>query len=140
LLCVVAMTAASAAISVRFSRWDRDTALLAAVPGAMAYILSIVMTSNANAPRVVASQMFRVFFLVALVPVFVAQTGVTLTAVTARPSDPLSVFFLECLIGGAAGYALTRLRVAGGMMLGAMFVSGAFHAAGFASGRAQPCF
>jgi membrane AbrB-like protein len=103
MVCVVAMTVASAAISVRFSKWDRETALLAAVPGAMAYILSIVMTSGANAPRVVAVQMFRVFFLVALVPMLVAETGVTLANITARFADPLDVFLLECLGGAAVG-------------------------------------
>ena len=140
MLCVIVMTALAATISVRFSKWDRETALLAAVPGAMAYILSIVMTSGANAPRVVAAQMFRVFFLVALVPMLVAETGVTLTAITARPADPPLVFLMECLFGFAVGYVFTRLRVAGGMMLGAMFVSGAFHAAGIATGRAPTIF
>ena len=140
MLCVIAMVAASAAVSIRFSRWDRETALLAAVPGAMAYILSIVLTSGANAPRVVAAQMFRVFFLVALVPMLVAQSGVALTAITARPSDPWTVFFLECLIGGAVGIQFTRWKLAGGMLLGAMFVSGAFHAATIATGRAPTYF
>ena len=140
MICVVAMTAASALISMRFSRWDRETAVLAAIPGAMAYILSIVMTSRANAPRVVAAQMFRVFFLVALVPMFVAESGVALTSITARPADPPFVFLVECLVGGLVGYAFTRLKIAGGMMLGAMFASGAFHASGFATGRAPTFF
>ncbi len=140
MVCVVAMVVASAYVSIRFSRWDRETALLAAVPGAMAYILSIVLTSGANAPRVVAAQMFRVFFLVALVPTLVAQSGVALTAITIRPADPLGVFFLECLFGGAVGALFTRWKIAGGMLLGAMFVSGAFHVAGFASGRAPTFF
>jgi membrane AbrB-like protein len=140
MVCVVAMTATSAAISVRFSKWDRETALLAAVPGAMAYILSIVLTSGANAPRVVATQMFRVFFLVALVPMLVAETGMALGTITARPADTLSVFVVECIGGGLVGYLFTRLKVAGGMMLGAMFVSGALHASGFATGRAPTFF
>ncbi len=140
MICVVAMTAASTMISMRFSKWDRETALLAAVPGAMAYILSVVLTSGANAPRVVAVQMFRVFFLVALVPMFVAEAGVPLGSITARPADTLEIFFLECLCGGVVGYLFTRLKIAGGMMLGAMFVSGAFHAAGYAGGRAPTFF
>jgi membrane AbrB-like protein len=39
-----------------------------------------------------------------------------------------------------SGYLFTRLKIAGGMMLGAMFVSGAFHAFGFAGGRAPTFF
>lgn len=140
MICVVTMTAGSAAISMRFSRWDRETAFLAAVPGAMAYILSIVMSSGANAPRVVAVQMFRVFFLVALLPLCIAETGVTLTSITARQADTPGVFFMELLLGFGVGYLFTRLKIAGGMMLGAMFVSGAFHASGFALGRAPTVF
>ncbi len=140
MFCVITMVALSSFISIRFSRWDRETAVLAAVPGAMAYILSIVMTSGANAPRVVAVQMFRVFFLVALVPLFIAETGVTLTSITARPADTPLIFISECAIGGLVGYLFTRLKLAGGMMLGAMFVSGAFHATGYATGRAPTFF
>ena len=138
--CVLTMVALSAWISMRFSKWDRETAVLAAVPGAMAYILSIVMTSGAHAPRVVAVQMFRVFFLVALVPLLIAESGVALTSITARPSDTFPVFAFECAAGGLVGWLFTKLRVAGGMMLGAMFVSGALHAFGYANGRAPTFF
>ncbi len=140
MVCVVTMVFFSSWISMRFSRWDRETAVLSAVPGAMAYILSIVMTSGANAPRVVAVQMFRVFFLVALVPLLISQSGVALTSITARHSDTFLVFALECAAGGLVGWLLTKLKVAGGMMLGAMFVSGGLHAAGVATGRAPTFF
>jgi hypothetical protein len=135
MLCVIAMTATSAIITVVFARWDRATAVLAAVPGALAYILSVLPTTKASSTRVVAVQMMRVFFLVALVPVIVAESGIHLT-VLARPEDSWWVFALECVFGAAMGWVLTKLRMAGGMLLGAMLVSGTIHALEFAHGRA----
>jgi membrane AbrB-like protein len=135
MICVVAMTAASAAITVVFAGWDRATAVLAAVPGALAYILSVLAKTKASSTRVVAVQMMRVFILVALVPVLVAESGIHLAPIT-RPDDAWWLFGVECVVGAAAGTVLTRLRMAGGMLLGAMLVSGSLHAFEIAHGRA----
>ena len=136
IVCVFCMIAASVFVSIKFSRWDRMTAMLAAIPGAMGFVLSAVMTTGANAPRVVTVQMMRVFFLICLVPLAIAETGSGVVSQTARVSDPLGLFLIECAIGFGAGLALTRWKVIGGMFLGAMLVSGLFHLAGVAHGRA----
>ena len=109
--------------------------MLAAVPGALAYILSVLSKTKASSTRVVAVQMMRVFFLVALVPVIVAQSGVHLAPVT-RPDDPWWVFGLECMVGTGIGLLFTRLKLVGGMLLGAMLASGMIHGLEFAHGRA----
>ncbi len=136
IVCVFCMTAASTLVSIRFSRWDRTTAVLAAVPGAMGFVLSAVMTTGANAPRVVTVQMMRVFFLICLLPLAIAETGASVTIGAARISDPLWLFLVECAIGACAGLLLTRWKVVGGMFLGAMLVSGFFHVVEVAHGRA----
>ncbi len=135
-VCVLCMTLASTLISIKISRWDRTTAVLAAVPGAMGYVLSAVITTGANAPRVVTVQMMRVFFLVCLVPLAIKETGADVAALTTRASDSLAMFTTEFLIGGAVGLLFTRWKIIGGMFLGAMFVSGVFHATEMAVGRA----
>lgn len=135
MICVVAMTGTSAAMTVAFAKWDRTTAILAAMPGALAYILSIMSTVHASSTRVVAVQMMRVFILVAMIPIFVAESGVHIAPNT-RPDDPWWIFGLECIFGGALGLLLTRLKLAGGMMLGAMMASGTVHGFEFAHGRA----
>ena len=136
LVCVLCMTFVSTLISMKLSHWDRTTSVLAAIPGAMGFVLSAVMTTGANAPRVVTVQMMRVFFLVCLVPLAIKETGADVASVTARASDSLSMFMLEFLVGCAAGLLFTRWKIVGGMFLGAMLVSGAFHAAEIAIGRA----
>ncbi len=134
--CVFVMTAISTLICMKFAGWNRSTALLASVPGALAYILSIIPTTNANTPRVVAVQMVRVLFLMALVPVLVAESGISLAVGSVRPDDSWLMFALECAVGGAFGFLLTRFKVAGGMMLGAMTISALAHGFEIAHGRA----
>jgi uncharacterized protein len=136
LICVLLMTTTSSFVLSRFAGWDRATAFLAAVPGAMSYILSIIMTLKANAPRVAITQMIRALILMGLVPLLVAETGYHLVGLGTRPTDPLPIFFGLAAIGGAFGYFLHKKRFGGGMLLGSMIVSGLIHATGYAHGRA----
>ena len=135
-VCVFCMIAASVFVSMKFSRWDRMTAMLAAIPGAMGFVLSAVMTTGANAPRVVTVQMMRVFFLICLLPLAIVETGAGAIVPNTRISDPLWMFLIECAIGLGVGLVLTRWKVIGGMFLGAMLVSGLFHLVDVAHGRA----
>lgn len=134
--CVFVMTAISTLMCIKFAGWNRSTALLASVPGALAYILSIIPTTNANTPRVVALQMLRVLFLMALVPVLVAESGIQLSIGSARPDDSWLMFAAECAVGAGLGFVLTRLKLAGGMLLGAMTVSALAHGFQLTDGRA----
>ena len=99
MLCVFAMTGLSTLMLMRFAKWDRATALLSSVPGALAYILSVIQTTHANTPRVVSVQMIRVLFLMALVPILVAESGIHLNTGAARPDDSWTIFALECVAG-----------------------------------------
>ena len=135
-VCVLVMSFFSVMVSLKISRWDRPTAVLAAVPGAMAFVLAAVMTTGANAPRVVTVQMMRVFFLVCLVPLVLAETGAQVISPAVRASDSWGMFAIEAAIGCGVGLLFTRWKVVGGMFLGAMAVSGLFHAFEFAVGRA----
>jgi membrane AbrB-like protein len=135
MICVFVMTTISTIMCMRFAGWDRATALLASVPGALAYILSIIPTTHANTPRVVAMQMVRVLFLMALVPVLVAESGLHITIGVLRPDDSWLVFAAECAVGAVAGFIMTKLRFAGGMLLGAMLVSALVHGFDIAHGR-----
>lgn len=134
--CVFVMTGLSTIICIKFAGWNRSTALLASVPGALAYILSIIPTTNANTPRVVALQMLRVLFLMALVPVLLAESGIHLTLGSTRPDDSWLMFAAECAVGACLGFVFTRLKMAGGMLLGAMTVSALAHGFQLTDGRA----
>ena len=135
MVCVFVMTAVSTIMCMRFAGWDRATALLASVPGALAYILSIIPTTQAYTPRVVAVQMVRVLFLMAFVPVLVAESGLHITIGVLRPDDSWLVFAAECAVGVVAGFVAMKLRFAGGMLLGAMLISALVHGFDIAHGR-----
>ncbi len=135
MVCVFAMTALSSRMLIRFAKWDRATALLSSVPGALAYILTVIQTTNANTPRVVSVQMIRVLFLMALVPILVAESGLDLNTNSGRPDDSWTIFALECLVGAGVGFLLSKLRMAGAMLLGCMLVSALAHGLDYAQGR-----
>lgn len=135
-ICVVAVTASSTLVSVLISRWSKPTALLAAVPGSMAYILSVSLSMGADLPRVAVVQMSRVIFLVVLLPlIIVAESGVHLGPISGTINDPPLVMAYTAVIAVALGLVFVRMKIGGGMLFGAMIASGVIHATGFAPGR-----
>ena len=134
-LCVVMVTACSMMASNFISRWPRPTALLAAVPGSMAYILSVSLSLGADPPRVVIVQMIRVIFLVVLLPlVIVIESGAHLGAVGGVVDPPLGAARRRHRVG-RGGLVFTRLKMGGGMIFGSMLASGFIHGTGLATGR-----
>lgn len=135
-VCVICVTLASMAVSVLISRWSKPTALLAAVPGSMAYILSVALSMKADLPRVAVVQMSRVIFLVVFLPiVIVMESGAHLAPLGGKVTDPPLVLALTTLAAVALGLVFVRLRMGGGMLFGAMIASGIIHATGLAPGR-----
>jgi len=132
---VAAITYVSASMLQRIPGWSPQTAFFAAVPGALSYVFLVAAQDDkADLPRIAVVQVCRVFFLMALIPLIVGET----TAVTqprAAPTDPPLLVLIDFVLGGLAGYLLERLNVAGGMLFGAMLVSGLLHATGVAPGR-----
>ncbi len=135
-LCVVAVTGSSMAMSNLVSRWPRPTALLAAVPGSMAYILSVSLSLGADPPRVVIVQMIRVIFLVVLLPIIIVmESDAHLGPIAAMVNDPPLVLLGTAVVSVALGLLFLRWKMGGGMIFGAMIASGVIHATGVATGR-----
>ena len=139
-LAVYATTAASALMSVWLSRWSRTTAVLAAVPGAMSYVLSLAMTPGlkADVPQIVVVQMGRLLFLVAGVPLLIAESGTHLAPLAFTRTDPYWMVAAMLPATALAGWLFHRFKVAGGVMFGSLLVSAALHATGVAPGRVPP--
>ena len=136
IVCVIAVTVSSMAVSIYVSRWAKPTALLAAVPGSMAYILSVALSMGADLPRVAVVQMSRVIFLVVLLPVVITlESGAHLAPVGGHVTDPPLVLAYSAAASVALGLIFVRLRMGGGMLFGAMIASGVIHATGLAPGR-----
>jgi membrane AbrB-like protein len=134
-LSAFVMTAISSTLLTKLNGWNRATAFLASTPGGFSTALIFAATTDANVPRIVVVQMFRVVFLMAILPLIVSQAGVHIASQIDHLDDPWTILAIMVPPGMALGFALDRLRIAGGMLLGVMIVSAAFHALSIAPGR-----
>ncbi|MGE0232756.1 MAG: AbrB family transcriptional regulator [Flavobacteriaceae bacterium] len=113
-------------ISYRFLRrfgWDRDTAILSALPGALSVITATAIERGADIQRVAGVQTLRIVILVLFLPMIV------LPGMPSRPPAPFLDLDLLVLVAAcaAAGFAAARLRVPGGWIVGALVVSAILH-------------
>ena len=126
-----AVTGTSAFMLMKVKGWNRATAFLASTPGALSSALIIAAQTDADVPRIVVVQMFRVFFLMALLPMLIAGSGV---------DDSLLILGIMIIPGVALGWFMDRRKIAGGMFLGIMAVSAIFHGTSVAPGRPPDWF
>lgn len=114
--------------------WDKPTALLSAMPGALGYLLAIAPSTDANIPRVAILQTMRVAILVAVLPV--AAIWLTDPQVTPAPPPLLNLpQGLILFVGGVGGGILAHLlRVPAGLLIGGLFVSAFLHGSGLVDG------
>jgi membrane AbrB-like protein len=135
-LALVAMTAASFMTLRRWKGFDVATAFYAAVPGALSYVFLVASRSPADLPRVAVIQVFRIFVLMALLPM-VARVGVG-SPLAAFAVDPLYMTLALVVVGAGLGEALARAGADNGLLYATIFVSGVAHGTGFAPGRLAP--
>ena len=135
---VAISTFACAKILARAPGWTRSTAFFASVPGALSYVFAVAATQeDADLSRIAVVQVLRVFLLMGFVPLIVAESTSISGAGMSGPIDAVSTLLVLVVLGGLVGYAMERGRVAGGMLFGAMLVSGGAHAMSLA-GRPHP--
>lgn len=136
LAAVVVSTIVCERFLVRFPGWSPATAFFAAVPGALSYVFAMATTvPNADLRRVAVVQVLRVFLLMGLAPLIVAESGASIGGAPSGAVDSAATLAILLPVGAAAGFALEKARVAGGLLFGAMIVSGLAHAIGWAPGR-----
>lgn len=117
------------ALLMRGFGYDRITAMLAATPGHLSYVIALSADLRADVPRVALVQSVRVLLLTLAAPVLLAAWGAEGTAV---PVDRGTVSpWAAALIFAAAlpvGLVLKRFNLPAPLLLGAMAVSAAGHA------------
>lgn len=135
-----AVTGMSTFYLMRVHGWNKATALLSSTPGAMSTALIIAGQTNASIPRIVVVQLFRAFLLMAVLPIVVTSASGQAMANVVHADDPLWLVALIAVPGLAFGWLLERWKVAGGLFLGIMAVSGFFHGTSIAVGRPPDWF
>jgi membrane AbrB-like protein len=134
---VVAITGASMLWLTRVSGWRKEDALLASVPGGLSTVLAVAADRKAAVAAISIVQASRLFILVMLLPSVIVFLGggadVTLHGERQAIASPFGLFVT--LLGGLAlGRLLEWRRVAAPILLAAMVVSMALHAADWAPG------
>jgi membrane AbrB-like protein len=121
------------------ARWSLETAFYASAPGAFSAVVGMAAESGADLRRVAFAQTVRLFLLVAALPNLLGATGLTQAQVAAPPQrgDLLEVALL-LLAGAAAGLLAGRVRMPGGVIVGALLASGLLHLTGLSTATLPP--
>lgn len=136
LALAVSMTILTASVTLylRFVHgWDVLSALFAAAPGGLAQALALAAQCGADVRSVAMVQSVRVLLLTVITPIGLASVAATGTpplpgrfAVLDAPGE-LAILIVVCSLAAAFAY---RIRVPGGLIVGAMAASGALHGTG----------
>lgn len=119
----------------RFFGYDRETALLAASPGHLSFVLSLAAERNSDLLAIGVIQSVRVLALTLTVPLIVQVLGLVGEAPqhlsATMDTTALLATFLAAL---ALGYVFLRWRMPAALLLGGMIASGSTHVTGLVSG------
>ena len=116
-------------------RYDDLTAMLAACPGHLSYVLSLAAGTKSDLASVSIIQSVRVLALTLLVPLIVEIQGLSPPENLAVPMSvgPIAVL-LMALPAYALGYGLQRISVPAALLVGGMIVSSTAHLTGIVEG------
>lgn len=135
-LSLVGVMAAVTLFLTKVARWDLETAFYASAPGALSAVLAMASASGADMRRVAFGQTLRLFLLVALLAQILGQAGSGHPRLAAAaPASPLADVAILLAASTAAGLLFARLRVPGGLLVGALAGSALLHGAGWSDAR-----
>lgn len=130
-LVVILVTLATYAFLRITAGWDRTSAYFGALPGALSFVMALAAETKSDLARIAASQSIRLLILVAVLPYAVTGSTDHVMHGMERPVLPtlteLAVLFALCT---AASLLAVRLRLPGGWLTGAFFMSSALNATG----------
>lgn len=119
--------------------YDRMTAVLAATPGHLSFVLGLSTTLGANVPQVALVQTVRVLLLTLCVPVLISAWGIEGTPPTG-PAPVMAFGHLAILVPLSLifGLVLKRLTVPAPLLLAAMGVSALTNGSALTTGTPPP--
>jgi membrane AbrB-like protein len=134
---IVATVVAGTVYLERVHGWDPPTARFSSIPGALSAVLILAASSAADVPRVALAQSIRLFMLVAVMPwLLELGSGAPAAAAVLPPVSASVPGVLAMLAASAVGaWAFQRVRMPGGVLLGAMVASAILHGTGLVVGR-----
>ncbi|MFK7792676.1 MAG: AbrB family transcriptional regulator [Devosiaceae bacterium] len=119
----------------RIAKWDRATALLSAMPGALSYLVALAPETGANVPRVAILQTMRVAILVAILPLAALWLAPNVPPAPVLPLVSLDHAILLYAAGVGGAVLAFLLRLPAGLLVGSLFISAILHGSGLVVGR-----
>ncbi len=115
-------------------RWDPLSALLGASPGSMAQVIALAAEFGADLRGIAIVQTMRVLVVTIGLPGGLALFGLAAGGVIVVPGPPGGSSLLElvliAIVSALGAVAMTRLKVPGGILMGAMAGSAVLHGTG----------
>ncbi len=120
----------------RFFGFDGRSALLAAAPGHLSFVIAVAADSGLDVPRVSIVQSVRLLALTLVVPFVALAMGIEVSANIAPQGQamPLPQLVVLALLAYVTGRVFARLSVPAPLLLGALVVSALGHLTGWAPG------
>ena len=119
----------------RFYRYDSQTAMLAASPGHLSFILSLGVDTRSDVMSISVIQSVRVLALTLLVPPIVEVFGLALAETTEHVAVMgLAVLGAEIVLSALVGYVFLKLKFPAALLLGGVAVSASTHVTGLVVG------
>ncbi|MDX2483381.1 MAG: AbrB family transcriptional regulator [Pseudodonghicola sp.] len=117
-------------------RFDRRSAVLAAAPGHLSFVLAAAADSGGDVARIAVVQSIRLLALTLIVPFAALAMGYRLTASVLPTGTPMDAAHLIALavIGVALGLVFRRLHLPAPILLGPMLASTLGHVTGLTPG------
>ena len=133
-VCVFFTMSAISLYLERVHRYDRATARLSAVPGALPYVLALATQSSGDQRRIAVIQMVRLAALLIFLPSVLTLLGVKSPAASAAASSPGAVRVHELAIvmaGGTVGaWIFAWFRAPAAALFGSMVSSALLYGSG----------
>ncbi len=139
-LMLLAVMALTPPLLRRFFGYERRSAILAATPGHLSYVLALSAELKANVVEISVAQSVRLFTLTMLVPFVALAFGLDLSGTGAMPPVVMPWAHLAILAPVAllVGLAFKRLHLPAAFLIGAMVSSALAQASEVTQGALSP--
>ncbi|MBL4767023.1 MAG: AbrB family transcriptional regulator [Rhodobacteraceae bacterium] len=127
---LVATMLLCSAVLMRSFGFERRSAILAAAPGHLSFVLGLAADLDGDVGRIAVVQTIRLLALTISVPFVALAMGYEMSAVAVIGGPPMVIWHILALILAAVGLgsAFMRLKLPAPLLLGAMVVSSLGHA------------
>lgn len=141
-ICLCAIILVCQAMLVRIFKFDRQTGLMAAMPGHLTFSVGYGAAINADIVKITIVQTIRVLALTISVPLIARSAGIEMGSSFLAISEHMSLihFVIVAGLSGLVGCIFVKVKIPAPFFLSSMLVSSAGHLSGFIVGGLHQTF